>query len=36
VGAEEASLKHGDQIADTQSALVLEDLIGRMLVNMTQ
>ena len=36
VGAEEASLKHGDQITDTQSALVLEDLIGRMLVNMTQ
>ena len=36
VGAEEASLKHGDQIADTQSALVLEDLIGRMLVNMAQ
>ena len=36
VGAEEACLKHGDQITDTQSALLLEDLIGRMLINMMQ
>lgn len=31
VGAEDENLKHGDWIEDTQSAIVLEDLIGRFL-----
>ena len=33
VGAEEEYLKDGDWIDDTQSALVLEELIGRFLFN---
>lgn len=33
VGAEEEFLKDGDFIEDTQSALVLEDLIGKFLFN---
>lgn len=33
VGAEEEYLKEGDWIDDTQSALVLEDLIGKFLFN---
>lgn len=32
-GAEEENLKDGDRIQDTQSALVLEDLIGKFLFN---
>lgn len=33
VGFEEQTLKGGDYIADTQSAMVLEDLIGKFLFN---
>ncbi|MBQ0742052.1 MAG: outer membrane lipid asymmetry maintenance protein MlaD [Pseudomonas sp.] len=33
VGGEETMLADGDQIYDTQSALVLEELIGRFLLN---
>lgn len=33
VGGEESMLADGDQIFDTQSALVLEELIGRFLLN---
>ena len=33
VGAEEDYLKDGDWIDDTQSAIVLEELIGRFLFN---
>ncbi|QLF92397.1 outer membrane lipid asymmetry maintenance protein MlaD [Pseudomonas sp. ABC1] len=33
VGGEEELLKDGDTIADTQSSLVLEDLIGKFLLN---
>jgi phospholipid/cholesterol/gamma-HCH transport system substrate-binding protein len=33
VGAEEEYLKQGDYIFDTQSALVLEDLVGKFLFN---
>ncbi|WP_022961122.1 outer membrane lipid asymmetry maintenance protein MlaD [Halopseudomonas pelagia] len=33
VGGEETMLAEGDQIYDTQSALVLEELIGRFLLN---
>jgi len=33
VGGEEELLKEGDAIQDTQSALVLEDLIGKFLMN---
>jgi len=33
VGFEEASLKDGDTINDTQSAMVLEELIGKFLFN---
>jgi phospholipid/cholesterol/gamma-HCH transport system substrate-binding protein len=33
VGAEEDVLVDGDVIEDTQSALVLEDLIGQFLLN---
>jgi len=33
VGAEEEYLEDGDWIEDTQSALVLEELIGRFLFN---
>ncbi len=33
VGGEEAVLKEGSTIHDTQSALVLEDLIGKFLLN---
>lgn len=33
VGGEEAMLAEGDEIYDTQSALVLEELIGRFLLN---
>lgn len=33
VGAEDENLKHGDFIEDTQSALVLEELIGKFLFN---
>ncbi|SIT03003.1 outer membrane lipid asymmetry maintenance protein MlaD [Neptunomonas antarctica] len=33
VGFEEASLKEGEYIRDTQSAMVLEDLIGKFLFN---
>jgi len=36
LGAAEEYLRHGDQIFDTQSALVLEDLIGQMLVKMAK
>lgn len=32
-GAEEAALKEGGEIQETQSALVLEDLIGKFLMN---
>jgi len=34
-GAEEEVLKDGDVIEHTQSALVLENIIGQFLVNMT-
>lgn len=34
-GAEDETLKHGDVIQYTQSALVLEEIIGQFLVNMT-
>ncbi|TBU98917.1 outer membrane lipid asymmetry maintenance protein MlaD [Stutzerimonas kirkiae] len=33
VGGEDEVLKDGDTIADTQSSLVLEDLIGKFLLN---
>ncbi|WP_339843671.1 outer membrane lipid asymmetry maintenance protein MlaD [uncultured Halopseudomonas sp.] len=33
VGGEETMLKDGDRIVDTQSALVLEELIGRFLLS---
>jgi phospholipid/cholesterol/gamma-HCH transport system substrate-binding protein len=33
VGAEEEYLKDGEYIEDTQSALVLEDLVGKFLFN---
>lgn len=33
VGGEEELLKDGDTIRDTQSSLVLEDLIGKFLIN---
>ena len=33
VGGEEDTLKNGDTIYDTQSSLVLEDLIGKFLLN---
>lgn len=33
MGAEEDFLVHGDEIGDTQSAIVLEDLIGQFLLN---
>jgi phospholipid/cholesterol/gamma-HCH transport system substrate-binding protein len=33
VGGEQALLKDGGTIHDTQSALVLEDLIGKFLMN---
>ena len=33
VGGEEEVLADGGQISDTQSALVLEDLIGKFLLN---
>ena len=33
IGAEDDSLKDGDYIEDTQSALVLEELIGKFLFN---
>ncbi|MDV7209674.1 phospholipid/cholesterol/gamma-HCH transport system substrate-binding protein [Azotobacter beijerinckii] len=33
VGGEEKLLKDGDSIRDTQSALVLEDLIGKFMMN---
>ena len=33
VGGEEALLKDGSTITDTQSALVLEDLIGKFMLN---
>ena len=33
VGGEDLVLAHGDEIHDTQSALVLEELIGRFLLN---
>jgi len=36
VGAEEEYLKDGDWVEDTQSALVLEELIGRFLFNKTE
>ncbi|KEA63255.1 putative ABC transporter, periplasmic component YrbD [Marinobacterium lacunae] len=32
-GAEDENLKDGDRIQDTQSALVLEDLVGKFLFN---
>jgi len=32
-GAEDVNLKDGDRIQDTQSALVLEDLVGKFLFN---
>jgi phospholipid/cholesterol/gamma-HCH transport system substrate-binding protein len=34
VGGDPEMLKEGDEIADTQSALVLEDLIGKVLTNL--
>ncbi|OUS01773.1 outer membrane lipid asymmetry maintenance protein MlaD [Gammaproteobacteria bacterium 42_54_T18] len=36
VGAEDENLADGDEIEDTQSALVLEDLISKFLFNKTQ
>ncbi len=33
IGAEEEFLKEGDEIRDTQSAVVLEELIGKFLLN---
>lgn len=36
VGAETDVLKDGDEIRDTQSALVLEDLINKFLINSTK
>jgi phospholipid/cholesterol/gamma-HCH transport system substrate-binding protein len=33
VGGDEKLLKDGDAIRDTQSSLVLEDLIGKFLLN---
>jgi len=36
VGAEDDNLTDGDEIEDTQSALVLEDLISKFLFNKTQ
>ena len=36
VGAEDEYLTDGDEIEDTQSALVLEDLISKFLFNKTQ
>ena len=33
VGGEDSMLKDGDRIVDTQSALVLEELIGRFLLS---
>ncbi|XOV87277.1 MAG: outer membrane lipid asymmetry maintenance protein MlaD [Pseudomonadota bacterium] len=33
IGAEEDFLKDGDEIRDTQSAVVLEELIGKFLLN---
>jgi phospholipid/cholesterol/gamma-HCH transport system substrate-binding protein len=34
-GAEEQTLKDGDTLQYTQSAMILEQLIGRVLVNLT-
>lgn len=34
VGGDPEMLKEGDEIADTQSSLVLEDLIGKVLANL--
>lgn len=34
VGGDPETLKDGDEIADTQSSLVLEDLIGKVLTNL--
>jgi phospholipid/cholesterol/gamma-HCH transport system substrate-binding protein len=34
VGGDPEMLKNGDEITDTQSALVLEDLIGKVLTNL--
>jgi len=34
VGADEDMLVHGDMIEDTQSALVLEELVGQVLLNL--
>lgn len=36
VGAEDENLAEGDEIEDTQSALVLEDLVSKFLFNKTQ
>lgn len=36
VGAEDEYLEDGDEIEDTQSAMVLEDLISKFLFNQTQ
>ena len=36
VGAEDEYLAEGDEIEDTQSALVLEDLVSKFLFNKTQ
>lgn len=33
IGAEETYLKEGDEIYDTQSAVILEELIGKFLLN---
>jgi len=33
IGAEETYLKEGDEIYDTQSAIILEELIGKFLLN---
>ena len=33
IGAEEDYLQGGDEIFDTQSAIILEELIGRFLLN---
>jgi phospholipid/cholesterol/gamma-HCH transport system substrate-binding protein len=33
IGAEEAYLKDGDEIYDTQSAIILEELIGKFLLD---
>jgi phospholipid/cholesterol/gamma-HCH transport system substrate-binding protein len=33
-GAEEKTLGHGDEVTETQGALVLENLVGEFLTNL--